>query len=83
MGNSTEDIDKTCLKKLVYMDQVIKETMRLFPVIPAYTRRLTNDATLSKLNVKFPYPMTINDDLCIKEYQLDFVLDTTRNKYIV
>lgn len=52
IGNTKEDIDKTCLKKLVYMDQVIKETMRLFPAIPAYTRRLTSDATLSELNVK-------------------------------
>lgn len=69
VGNTKEDIDKTCLKKLVYMDQVIKETMRLFPVIPSFTRRLTNDATLSKSNVKFPYPMKINDDLYIMEYQ--------------
>lgn len=45
---SNEEIDQTGLKKLTYMDQVIKETMRLFPVIPVYARRLTEDTKLSK-----------------------------------
>lgn len=83
VDNTKEDIDKICLNKLIYLDQVIKETMRMFPVIPAYTRRLTNDATLSKLNVNTSVSNVIYDDLCIREYQLEVVLDITRNKYIV
>lgn len=51
MGNTKEDINQTDIKKLTYMDQVIKETMRMFPVFPAYPRRLTEDTKLSKLNV--------------------------------
>lgn len=50
MGNTNEDINQTDLKKLTYMDQVIKETMRMFPVFPAFPRRLTEDTKLSKLD---------------------------------
>lgn len=50
MGDTKEDLDQTGLKKLSYLDQVIKETMRLFPVFPVYSRRLTNDTKLSKLD---------------------------------
>lgn len=46
-----EDIDQTGLNKLIYLDQVIKETMRLFPPFPVYSRRLTNDTKLSKWDV--------------------------------
>lgn len=50
VGNTNEDINQTDLKKLTYMDQVIKETMRMFPVFPAYPRGLTEDTKLSKLD---------------------------------
>lgn len=64
VGDTKEDVDQTGLKKLIYLDQVIKETMRLFPAFPVYSRRLTNDTKLSKWDVdkKLPNPMITNDE---------------------
>jgi cytochrome P450 len=36
------------LKELVYLEQVIKESMRMITVVPLYCRRLVGDVTLSK-----------------------------------
>jgi cytochrome P450 len=36
------------LKELVYLEQVIKESMRLNTVVPLYCRRVVGDITLSE-----------------------------------
>lgn len=35
---------------MVYMEQVIKETLRLYPSVPIYSRHLTEDAEYGRLN---------------------------------
>jgi docosahexaenoic acid omega-hydroxylase len=36
------------LKELVYLEQTIKEAMRMITVVPLYCRRVVGDITLSK-----------------------------------
>ena len=42
------DVDKTDLSKLVYLEAVLKETMRLYPVVPVIGRITDTDVKLSK-----------------------------------
>lgn len=41
-------IDHTALNKLTYLDMVIKESMRLFPVVAVVARNVTNEFKISK-----------------------------------
>ena len=43
-----KDVEKTDLSKLVYMEAFIKETLRLFPIGPAISRKVETDVKLSK-----------------------------------
>lgn len=47
-------VDYDSIKKLTYLETVIKETLRLFPVIPYIGRWAGEDVQLSKLEYYFP-----------------------------
>jgi cytochrome P450 len=42
------EITKEDLTKLVYLEMVLKESMRLLIISPIYVRQVTGDVTLSK-----------------------------------
>ena len=50
-GSVDEAIDNESLTKLVYLDMVIKETMRLFPVLPISGRKSTGELDIGKMNI--------------------------------
>jgi docosahexaenoic acid omega-hydroxylase len=46
--NQDSNITADDVKELVYMEQAIKEAMRLMTVVPLYCRRVLGEITLSK-----------------------------------
>ncbi|XP_052565599.1 cytochrome P450 3A19-like [Culex pipiens pallens] len=46
-----EFIDQGALSRLVYTEQVVKETMRLFPIGPIVARKVTGDVRLTQVTV--------------------------------
>lgn len=44
-------IDNNSLKKLPYLEMVIKESMRLFPVLPVSARTVTEDLVIGKYTI--------------------------------
>lgn len=51
-GSSEENISSESLSRLNYLDVVIKETMRLFPVLPLSARQSTGEFDIGKLGRK-------------------------------
>lgn len=47
-GSADAAIDYNSLNKLIYLDMVVKETMRLFPVLPFSLRVATDEFDISK-----------------------------------
>lgn len=51
-AESERDVEKYDLSKLKYMDAFIKETMRLYPIVPLIFRILDKDVDLSKYEIR-------------------------------
>ncbi|XP_013142855.1 PREDICTED: cytochrome P450 4V2-like [Papilio polytes] len=51
-GGSDRDVEKDDLTKLIYMDAVLKETMRLYPIVPFLGRYVHRDIKLKNVTLK-------------------------------
>jgi cytochrome P450 len=48
LTSETDEVDEKMLAKMVYLDLVIKETLRLIPQVLAFIRETTEDVQLSE-----------------------------------
>lgn len=48
--NNQEEIDINVLDRLTYLEQCVKETLRLAPSVPMISRTLTEDVLIGKCN---------------------------------
>ncbi|XP_013142856.1 PREDICTED: cytochrome P450 4V2-like [Papilio polytes] len=59
-GGSDRDVEKDDLTKLFYMDAVLKETMRLYPIVPFLGRYVHRDIKLKNFTLKGGHPCFFN-----------------------
>lgn len=52
-NDDEDEVDNEKLKSLKYLDLVVKETLRLFPVAPVIGRKVTSDLILDGNDVNF------------------------------
>lgn len=48
-GETDRDVTQEDLPRLIYLEAVIKESMRVYPAVPAVTRNIKEDVKLSEL----------------------------------
>lgn len=60
IGSSNEQVDYEILNKLSYLEMVIKESMRLFPVLPVIGRHCKKDVELKKCVIPAGASIMIN-----------------------
>jgi cytochrome P450 len=63
LSNADIKIDSTQLNELIYTENVIKETMRLFPVVNMISRETTNDGVVLSNGVSLPAGVNIVLDI--------------------
>ncbi|CAH2236846.1 jg12307 [Pararge aegeria aegeria] len=51
-GDSNRDVTRADLSQLVYLEAVINESMRIYPIMPISTRRLDRDVQLKNCTLK-------------------------------
>ncbi|XP_045780271.1 uncharacterized protein LOC123877512 [Maniola jurtina] len=51
-GDEDRDVTKQDLSQLVYLEAVLKETMRIYPIVPVITRHLDQDVKLKNCTLK-------------------------------
>lgn len=51
MGDSDKTITIDDVNKLVYLEQVLKETLRLYSIVPVFLRKLQDDVKIGKLHI--------------------------------
>ena len=53
-GSAHDDITYTDLNNLVFLDWVVKETMRLFPILPFSGRQATEEFQIGEISMEIP-----------------------------
>lgn len=56
-GGSDRDVEKHDLCKLVYLEAVIKESMRIIPIVPVIARQLDRNVKLSEFFTQFLFSL--------------------------
>jgi cytochrome P450 len=53
-GTADATINYNNLNSLTYLDMVVKETMRLFPVLPISARKVTDEFDIGESSISLP-----------------------------
>ena len=53
VGDSDRDLTPEDTANFVYLEQVIKETLRMYPTISVFTRQLVEDIKISEYTIRF------------------------------
>lgn len=51
LGDTDRDVEKADLSQLVYLEAVLKESMRIYTIVPVLARRLDRNVQLSNTSI--------------------------------